>query len=121
MKHHIAQRAYIFSTSVGLAVLFAFLVIIPNHFPYLGLSLWFVMALTAVYVFKDHADHDRYATSLYVFSLIVAALIVASSLLIATKVEPIVLGYSALGLFGLVIAVVFGLVLVARIFVSREF
>ncbi|KKU82408.1 MAG: hypothetical protein UY09_C0015G0002 [Parcubacteria group bacterium GW2011_GWA2_47_8] len=75
MKHHIAQRAYIFSTSVGLAVLFAFLVIIPNHFPYLGLSLWFVMALTAVYVFKDHADHDRYATSLYVFSLIVAACI----------------------------------------------
>ncbi|MEM4255282.1 MAG: AarF/UbiB family protein [Candidatus Norongarragalinales archaeon] len=54
-------------------------------------------------------------------SLIVAALIVASSLLVAAQIPPLLWGYSALGLAGLSIAVLFGLVLVGRIFASREF
>ena len=54
-------------------------------------------------------------------SLIVAALLVASSQLLASQIAPILWGYSALGLFGLFISVLFGLVLVTRIFTSREF
>ena len=54
-------------------------------------------------------------------SLIVAALIVASSLLVAAQIPPLLWGYSALGLVGLSVAVLFGLVLVGRIFASREF
>ncbi|MFH1056769.1 MAG: AarF/ABC1/UbiB kinase family protein [Candidatus Micrarchaeota archaeon] len=54
-------------------------------------------------------------------SLIVAALILASSILIATNIKPMLWGYSALGLAGLAIALLFGLVLVGRIFTSREF
>lgn len=54
-------------------------------------------------------------------SLIVAALILASSMLIATHIPPLLWGYSSLGLIGLAVAVMFGLVLVGRIFTSREF
>ncbi|HIH20342.1 TPA: hypothetical protein HA244_03675 [Candidatus Micrarchaeota archaeon] len=54
-------------------------------------------------------------------SLIVAALLVASAQLLAAQIPPLVWGYSALGLFGLFISVMFGLVLVTRIFTSREF
>ena len=54
-------------------------------------------------------------------SLIVAALLVASAQLLAAQIPPLVWGYSALGLFGLFISVLFGLVLVTRIFTSREF
>ena len=54
-------------------------------------------------------------------SLIVAALILASAILIATNIKPLIWGYSTLGLVGLTIAVLFGLVLVGRIFTSREF
>ncbi len=54
-------------------------------------------------------------------SLIVAALIVASAMLLATQIPPLLWGYSALGLVGLGVAILFGLVLVGRIFTSREF
>ena len=43
------------------------------------------------------------------FSLIIAALIVGSSLIIQLNNPPFILGYSALGMIGYVVATIFGL------------
>ena len=76
---------YIFSLAASAS--FAYLLITDGHFPYLGLSLSFIILTTLVYAFKK--AKSRFTTFLYVLSILF-------SLFLVLRVNPVLVMFNTI-------------------------